>query len=431
MAKRKKSAERAAKKARSHPKLAAAIAVAMALIIVAAIVVYIVKPEIYHKYFGIGSHTFSSDGICTVCGFDGNYLATDEEVAQADFTVHFPELGNGYAGDCILIDCGDTEALIDAGSRPGSASVIEKYVDKYCADGTIEYVITTHADQDHIAAYAGNSTAEGRDGILYKYSVGTIIKFALTGKDTQVYKNYMSAVAYAQERGTKVYTAAQCYYETDGAQRQYYLDEGHTLSLNILYNYYYENKSSDENNYSVVTLLTKQTSAGKKHFLFTGDLEKDGEEKLVEYYSNPVNSKSEYDVLPEVELYKAGHHGSRTSSNASFIDIIKPQNVVVCCVAGSPEYTLNNLNTFPTQEMLDHVGKYTDKIFVTSLATNLPELEGGISGKFKSDEYSYSSMNGNIVFCLVNGKAKANCSADGTLLKNTEWFSKYRKWNGV
>jgi beta-lactamase superfamily II metal-dependent hydrolase len=46
--------------------------------------------------------------------------------------------------------------------------------------------------------------------------------------------------------------------------------------MKILYNYYYENSSSDENNYSVCVLFTQ----GSKNFLMTGDLEADGESAL-------------------------------------------------------------------------------------------------------------------------------------------------------
>ena len=52
---------------------------------------------------------------------------------------------------------------------------------------------------------------------------------------------------------------------------------------------------------------------GKMKFLFTGDLDRSGEEKLIQYYPN-----LQYDVL------KLGHHGSRTSSKPSFIKKVDP-----------------------------------------------------------------------------------------------------------
>jgi hypothetical protein len=55
----------------------------------------------------------------------GEVIVTDE------LSIHFLELGNGNTGDCTLIDIGDTEILIDAGSRKGSAKTIRKYIDQY------------------------------------------------------------------------------------------------------------------------------------------------------------------------------------------------------------------------------------------------------------------------------------------------------------
>lgn len=439
----RKSQKTAARVAKKHPKIVLVIVILLVLIVAAIAILWYFKPEIFSGLTNSGltgdsdidggSGTTDGQDKEDGGGEDGDDIGTgsESEIAEADFSIHFPQLGNKAAGDCILIDCGETEVLIDAGSQQNSAPVIKKYVDTYCSDGTLEYVISTHADTDHIAAFVGNSSGGDYNGILYKYRIGTFIKFDRTDKSTQIYKNYLTGLEYAKAQGASVFTASQCYYETDGALRQYYLDEGHTLSINILYNTFYENKSGDENNYSVVTLLTKEGEGGdKKHFLFTGDLEKDGEEALVNYYSDPRNSKSEYDILPEVELYKAGHHGSRTSSTQKFIDVIKPKYVVACCVAGSTEYTVENVNTFPTQEMLDHVGKYTDKIYVPLVATGLSELDE--NGKFASRTFGgYAPLNGNIVFYWSGGQMKLFCSNNYTLLKDTDWFKEYRTWNGI
>ncbi|MDE6557889.1 MAG: MBL fold metallo-hydrolase [Clostridia bacterium] len=341
----------------------------------------------------------------------------------------------------MLIDGGETEVLIDAGSAKGSATTIKTYIDKY-VDGDLDYVISTHSDEDHIAALIGSKSGNSRSGILYQYSVGTFIRFDKSGKDGNgkpvetdkgnktLYGEYLDAVAYAKAQGTNVYTASQCYEEKDGAKRQYYLDANHTISFNILYNYYYYNASSDENNYSVVTLLTQELVGGNKHYLFTGDLEEDGESKMVEYYANASNSKSAYDILPEVELYKAGHHGSKTSSTAKLLNVIKPKYVAVCCCCGSPEYTKENNNTFPTQTMIDNVGKFTDKIYVTSIATDLPEKDD--KGNYKSQSFGgFKSMNGNIVFYSKSDKLKLWCSDNDTVLKDTDWFKENRTWSGV
>jgi competence protein ComEC len=150
-------------------------------------------------------------------------------------------------------------------------------------------------------------------------------------------------------------------------------------------------------------------SQGKNHYLFTGDLEKSGEESLVA--SNN---------LPKVKLYKAGHHGSKTSSNTSLMSVIQPEIVCVCCCAGSSEFNAAPLNTFPTQDFINRVAPYTDKIYVTSLSVSY-------SGN------QTVSMNGNITVSSLGKEVTVTCSNNDIILKETEWFKANRTWptNGV
>ena len=62
--------------------------------------------------------------------------------------------------------------------------------------------------------------------------------------------------------------------------------------------------------------------------MFTGDLEEKGEEALVEN-----------NTLPKCKLFKAGHHGSPTSSTEALLSVIQPEIVCVSCCCGSEEYT--------------------------------------------------------------------------------------------
>ena len=314
--------------------------------------------------------------------------------ASGDLQIHFMELGNKYTGDSIYIKAGDTDILIDAGSRASSTNTTAEYIDQYCTDGVLEYVIATHADQDHIAGFAGSKESPS---IFERYECETIIDFALTDKTTETYRTYVEKRDAEVAAGAKHYTALQCWNETDGAKRVYELSRG--IEMEILYNYFYENRSEDENNYSVCLMINQ----GDKHFLFTGDLEEEGEEYLVEY-----------NQLPEVELFKAGHHGSKTSSNDCLLSVIKPKIVCVCCCAGTDEYTDNVENQFPTQAMIDRVAKYTDQVYVTSLGD-------------ESAPEGYVSMNGNIVVTSDRKAVTVNGSNNNTLLKDTAWFQSFRK----
>lgn len=321
---------------------------------------------------------------------------------SGDLSIHFMQLGNNYTGDSIYIKAGDTDILIDAGSRANSTDATAAYIDKYCEDGKLEYVIATHADQDHIAGFAGSTDSPS---IFDRYECEVIIDFPRTDKDTQTYQKYCEKRDAEVAAGAKHYTALECWNNENGALRVY--DVAFGVEMEILYNYFYENDSSDENNYSVCLMFNQ----GDKHFLFTGDLEEEGEEYLVEY-----------NTLPEVELFKAGHHGSKTSSNDCLLSVIKPKIVCVCCCAGSVEYTQNFENTFPTQAMIDRVAQYTNRVYVTTYGDVKYDAS---KGKYVDD--GYGALHGDIVVTSNRTGVTVKCSKnDGVLLKDTEWFKENR-----
>ncbi|MDR2428278.1 MAG: DNA internalization-related competence protein ComEC/Rec2, partial [Candidatus Margulisbacteria bacterium] len=87
----------------------------------------------------------------------------------------------------------------------------------------------------------------------------------------------------------------------------------------------------NENNNSILAVLTQ----GDFRALFTGDAEAAAEENFL-------------DILPEADLLKAGHHGSKTSSSAEFLAMVKPDNTVISCGAG-------NKYRHPNKEALDRL----------------------------------------------------------------------------
>lgn len=323
-----------------------------------------------------------------------------EQIKEYDLSVHFIELGNKYTGDCTFIKVGKTEILIDAGSRQSSVNAICDYVTPYIEDG-LDYVIVTHAHQDH---YAGFATNENVESVFDKLKPKTVITFANTNQkeSSALYKNFKRELKETIDKnGTKVYTAMECYAEKHGAQRTYSL--GDNTELEILYQKYYEQAAKTENDYSVCAVINQTTSNGVYRYLFTGDLEKDGEESLAE--SNNLGT---------VKLYKAGHHGSKTSSSEKLLAAIKPEVVCVCACAGSSEYTSKNENQFPTQAFIDRVAVYTEKVYVTSLCVDYEKGE-------------FTSMNGNIVYSAKkDGKTKMYFSASDTPLYLTDWFKSNR-----
>ena len=171
--------------------------------------------------------------------------------------------------------------------------------------------------------------------------------------------------------------------------------------MDILYNKYYFETSSDENNYSVCTLF----NYNDHHFMLTGDLEKEGEEALANYYDGSTSKKT----LPHCDLFKGGHHGSATSSNECLLEKITPDICCVCCCAGDTEYTANYSTQFPTQAFIDRIAKYTSNVYVTTL--------------YNEETKTNESMNGNIVVSSDGKEVGIQASNNLTKLKDTEWFN--------
>lgn len=361
--------------------------------------------------------------LCLIIGFAFGFVsmaeyrtpASDQAPAEAPYvekltgsvpgeiSIHFLELGNAYTGDCTFIQVGTVDILIDAGSRTGSIPTISKFLKEHMKDDLLDYVIVTHAHQDH---YAGFATGTNTESLFDMFKIGTIIDFARTNqveKPGSMYSNYLRERQEAIDRGANHYTAAECIREKKDI---FQLSDDVTMRI-LDSKYYYEdeedeedekNASKSENDYSVCTLF----SQGDSHYLFTGDLEKEGEAELVKRNN-----------LPEVTLYKAGHHGSRTSSSDALLEVIRPKIVCVCCCAGSPEYTTADANQFPTQEFVNRVAPYTDKVFVTTLCENY-------------EEKTFTSMNGIITVTVRNGVLTLNCSNSNKVLKEWAWFREHR-----
>lgn len=345
------------------------------LFILIVFCIFLFKPGLYEDFIGIFNHQ-------------------EEVINSDDLEIHFLELGTKSTGDSIYIKAGKTDILIDAGAIASSSKTICNYLSQYVTDEKLEYVIATHAHKDHISAFVGTKDSPG---VFDQYQVDTLIDFPLTNSTAKIYQNYCTKRDILISQGTKHYNALECYQNKNGASRKYELSEG--IELEILYNYYYEHQSSQENDYSVCLLINQ----GTKHFLFTGDLEAKGEEYLVSY-----------NQLPEVEVYKAGHHGSSTSSTTTLLNVIKPKIVCVCCCAGSDEYTTEENNTFPTQEFISRIVNFTDQVYVTTVVDE--------------DQKNFHSMNGNIVVSSKANMISVNCSNNNQILKDTDWFKKNRKW---
>jgi len=222
-------------------------------------------------------------------------------------------------GDSIFIETPERfQVLIDGG--PGLA-VLEKLGQEMpFYDRTIDLIILTHPDHDHLF---------GLLEVLKRYEVKNILWTGVIG-DTAEWEEWKRLI---EQEGADIIIA-----ETG---QKIVLSEN--IYLSILYPFEsLENKEVKGcNNTSIVANLVFEGVS----FLFTGDIEKEVERKLVEQ-----NVDLDSDIL------KVAHHGSKTSSCLEFLEIVSPELAVIS--VGENNYghphpdVLANLEKFDIQVLI-------------------------------------------------------------------------------
>ncbi len=316
------------------------------------------------------------------------YFKKPEQV-NGEISFHFMVLGNGKSGDCVYIKAGENDILIDGGSDYDSKDEIINYVNRFVDDNKLEYVIVTHAHLDHIACFAGK---KNDTSLFDEYEVETIIDFPKTNATSSVYDRYLQERDDEIKAGAKHYTALECYKNQNGGQKVYELTPDGNVKMEILYNPYYEKNTNNENNYSVCVQFSH---GNERKFLFTGDLEDEGEQYLVENNN-----------LSNVKLFKAGHHASYTASNHCLLEVIRPEIYVISGSAGD-QYD------FPHQDTINRIATYTSQIYITTMTVG----------------NSYQPYNGDVVVASsAQTGITVTCSNIKEKLKDTDWFKANRTW---
>ncbi|MBI2626607.1 MAG: MBL fold metallo-hydrolase [Candidatus Nealsonbacteria bacterium] len=259
-------------------------------------------------------------------------------------------------GDAAFIETPERQQiLIDGG--PNGQVILEKLGEEMPFwDRTIDLVVLTHPEKDHMA---------GLIEVLKKYKIENILWTGVV-RDTAEYKEWQKLI---KEEGANIVIAKAGMLAYGGPASQ------GKPGLNTLFDILYpfeglEGKElKDSNDSSIIAKLT----FGETSFLFTGDATKSVERQLL-HQVEQLNS----DVL------KVGHHGSKTSTSREFVEAVSPEIAVISASrefveAVSPEIAVisagkNNSYGHPHQEVLDNLAGA--RIMRT-------DLEGGI--KLKSD----------------------------------------------
>lgn len=216
--------------------------------------------------------------------------APDTSKPEGTLEVHYIDVGQG---DATLIKCGSHAMLIDGGNN-NKGTTVQLYLKKQGVE-SLDYVIGTHPDADHIG---------GLDVIVYKYNCDTVIMPDYE-KDTKTYQELVDVI---HDKNMKIT------YPVVG--EQYALGEAKFTIIAPNSNSY----GGNANDYSVAILL----EYGKNRFLFTGDAEEASETEML---SNGIELSA--------DVYKVAHHGSRSASTQEFLNAVHPKYAVISCGEGN------------------------------------------------------------------------------------------------
>lgn len=221
-------------------------------------------------------------------------------------------------GDTILIDVGGkvTFGTKEKWQESSQTSNAEKTLIPYLqARGVsqIDYLVLTHTDTDHI----GDLEEVAK---CFKIKEICVSQGALTKPSFVKRLRTIKCPVHTLKAGDKLPMMGS--------------------NLQVLY----PNKVGDGGNNDSIVLYGKLLGSS---FLFTGDLEKEGEEELMASYPNLRAS-----------VLKAGHHGSKGSSSEAFLDQLHPSLALVS--AGE-----NNRYKHPNDETLERFKQRHIKVLRT------------------------------------------------------------------
>lgn len=289
--------------------------------------------------------------------------------AAEELTVHFIDVGQG---DATLIICGSDAMLIDAGNNDQGVKV-QNYLQNQNVE-TLQYVICTHPDADHIG---------GIDVILYKFDCETVIMTS-EERNTNTYRDVISAMKSKGYKGTPpvvggTYSLGEAEFTIVGPGRL----------------------GDDSNNNSIAIILTH----GENTFLFTGDAEEEAEAAFLEN-----------GISVDADVYKAGHHGSRTSSSGEFLDAVTPSYVVISCGEGNSyghphAETLNKLRAmgvkvFRTDEQGSVVAVSDGREITWNCSPSETWTAGEPTGSSKGNASAPRSQKSDVVTYICNTNSK-------------------------
>jgi len=300
--------------------------------------------------------------------------STITDTSSSEMQVYFIDVGQG---DSTLVKSGEHYMLIDAGDN-SKGTLIQNYLQKQ-GISKIDYLVLTHPDADHIG---------GADVIVTKFDIDTIFMSDYT-KDNRTYDNLIQAIKYKNYKYSKPEV---------GSVHQLGDATFTILAPNKTY--------SDPNNASIALIVQN----GDNTFLFTGDAETEAENDIL---SNGLSVQA--------DVYKAGHHGSKSSTSDDFFAAISPTYAVISCAEGNSygHPHAQTLNTFRMNGVKVYRTDEQGTIIATSDGTNIT-FDVPASDTWKSGEPIGSAETSTVVEERVVPETVQETEAPSTVTETTK-----------
>ncbi len=240
--------------------------------------------------------------------------------------VVFADVGQG---DCCLIITPERTCLIDGGTYKEGSTTVSNLLDYY-GISKADVCIMSHWDADHAGGIAALYDMGRTRDILTSYIPEA------DDRDKDVREFYKSL------------GEDSSFCSMDPSQLSLVLaGDRITLSDSVYLDVLYPPESNGGGNESSLVLMLHID--GETSILFTGDIGSQTESLLIEEQ-----------VLPDCDILKVAHHGSKYSSSAEFIEACSPEAAVISVGAG-------NLYGHPAPATLERLESYGCDIFRTDL----------------------------------------------------------------
>ena len=252
------------------------------------------------KRVGFFSAIISLLLIISACSFSAAPVPAAGD--DSGFTAYFIDVGQA---DSTLIVCDGAAMLIDGGNAADS-DLIYTFLRNHGVMH-LDYIIATHAHEDHVGGLAG----------ALNFATAGMALCPVTEYDTRAFNSFAK---YLDDQGVSI--------AIPDHGDSFMLGSAKVSVLGPV------KPTGGHNDMSLVIRIVY----GNTSFLFTGDAERAAEQDILE---------AGYDVSATV--YHVGHHGSDTSTTYPFLREIMPQYAIISCGKNNPyghphENTLSRLH---------------------------------------------------------------------------------------